>query len=87
MEVNINSFPQVLLAMQNCYQFEGVNMYEHGLMVNKEYFNIISSLELGFIDEVFPEDLYEIYRNNILIPFTVMLQYQTLHDCGKPFLS
>ena len=85
MEVIVNSLPQVLLAMQNCYQFEGVNMYDHGLMVNKEYFNIISSLELGFIDEVFPEELYEIYRNNVLIPFTVMLQYQTLHDCGKPF--
>ena len=36
MEVIVNSLPQVLLAMQNCYQFEGVNMYDHGLMVNKE---------------------------------------------------
>lgn len=83
--MEVKSISQVLLAMQNCYQFENVNMYEHGLMVNKEYFNIIASLETGFIDEVFPKDLYEIFRNNVLLPFPLMGQYQILHDCGKPF--
>lgn len=80
MEINA-----VLLAMQNCYQFENVNMYEHGMMVNKEYFNILASLETGFLDEVFPQELYEIAQNYTLIPYATMVVYQTMHDCGKPF--
>lgn len=82
--MEVNTLPQLLLAMQNCYQFENVNMYEHGLMVNREYFNIITALELGIIDEVFPSELIDVYQKSHLLDFSLMVQYHILHDCGKP---
>jgi hypothetical protein len=59
-------------------------MYEHGLMVNREYVNLLSSLEEGLISEVFPPDLIRLYATNNIIDYRTMLLYQVVHDCGKP---
>lgn len=81
-----NSLPKLLVAMKNCYQFENVNMYDHGMMVAKEYSNIITSLELGIISEVFPEELIDLYLKYELLDFSIMLNYHLLHDCSKPLV-
>jgi hypothetical protein len=33
--------------MSNCYQFQGINMLDHGKMVNEEYHNLIEQLKGG----------------------------------------
>lgn len=79
-----NTYESLLVKMKRCFQFENIDMYEHGLMVNREYINLITSLEEGLISEVFPVDLIDIYSSNILLDLRLMLLYQVVHDCGKP---
>lgn len=80
------SLPEVLTAMKNCYQFENVNIYDHGMMVAKEYSNILTSLELGIISEVLPEQLIDLYQKYNLLDFGIMLNYHILHDLSKPLV-
>lgn len=82
--MEINSFEELLVAMKNCFQFENVNIYEHGIMVNKEYFNIVTMLSSGCIIDPLPKELLDIYMHHTLLPFSLMMTYQILHDCGKP---
>lgn len=79
-----NTYESLLVKMKRCYQFENIDMYEHGLMVNREYVNLLSSLEEGLISEVFPPDLIRLYATNNIIDYRTMLLYQVVHDCGKP---
>lgn len=78
------TYDQLLLNMRRCFQFKDVDMYEHGLLVNKEYVNIITSLNEGLISEVLPVDLIDMYKNKSVLDFSLMMKYQILHDCGKP---
>lgn len=77
----------LLKAMKNCYQFENVNMYEHGVMVHEAYKTLIDLLESGMILEGLPESLIETYQKNKdnLFDMPCMKFYQTYHDCGKPY--
>jgi hypothetical protein len=75
---------ELVYNMKTCFQFENVDMYEHGLMVNREYTNILYMLQLGLVDEVFPPELLDIFKTHTLLPLDVMSKYQILHDCGKP---
>lgn len=81
------SLPKLLGAMRDCYQFDNVSMYDHGLLVSKEYCNIISSLENGIVPEHLPEQLLTLYKTNTLLCFSKMLNYHILHDCGKPLVK
>lgn len=82
--MEVNNLTCLLIAMKNCEQMPNINIYEHGLMVNKAYLEIITALELGQTIEGLPNDLIELYRSNVLLDYNLMLQYQILHDCGKP---
>ncbi len=77
----------LLKAMKNCYQFENVNMYQHGVMVHEAYLNLINLLDSGLILEGLPEELIDIYQSNKddLFDIPCMKFYQTYHDCGKPY--
>lgn len=79
-----NTYQDLLVKMKHCFQYSTIDMYEHGLMVNREYTNLIMSLEQGLISEVFPVQLIDLYKNNSLIDFNTTLLYHVLHDCGKP---
>ena len=79
-----SSEDQLLLNMRQCFQFKDVDMYEHGLLVNREYVNIITSLNEGLLSEVLPTDLIDLYKNKSVLDFSLMMKYQILHDCGKP---
>ena len=78
------NYIELISKMKKCFQFEKIDMYEHGLMVNREYTNLISSLYDGLISEVFPVGLIDAFEKNNLIDYDIMLKYQILHDCGKP---
>lgn len=77
----------LLHAMKNCYQFENIDMYQHGVMVHEAYKSLINLLESGMILEGLPESLIEIYQKNKdnLFDISCMKFYQTYHDCGKPY--
>lgn len=78
------NYIDLISNMKKCYQFKDIDMYEHGLMVNREYTNLISSLNDGLLSEVFPPDLIEIFKEKELVDYDIMTKYQILHDCGKP---
>lgn len=80
------SIPKLLGMMRECYQFDNISMYDHGLLVSKEYCNIISSLEKDIIPECLPEQLLTLYKTQELLCFSKMLNYHILHDCGKPIV-
>ena len=77
----------LLKAMKSCYQFENINMYEHGVMVHEAYLQLIDLLESGMILEGLPEELIDVYQINKdnLFDIPCMKFYQTYHDCGKPY--
>lgn len=75
---------ELIYNMKNCFQFENVDMYEHGIMVNREYTNILYMLQLGLLDETFPPELLDIYKTHQPLPLGLITKYQILHDCGKP---
>lgn len=77
------SYTEMLVNMKRCFQFNNVDMHEHGLMVNREYTNLLISLDQGLISEVFPEKLIDLYSTNKLLDYDLMMKYQILHDCGK----
>ena len=77
------SYTEMLVNMKRCFQFSNVDMHEHGLMVNREYTNLLISLDQGLISEVFPEKLIDLYSTNKLLDYDLMMKYQILHDCGK----
>ena len=69
------TYDQLLLNMRRCFQFKDVDMYEHGLLVNREYVNIITSLNEGLISEVLPVDLIDVYKNMSVLDFSLMMKY------------
>lgn len=87
MEVKKQTYATLNQAMQTCFQFENVNMFQHGYMVHEAYLQLIDLLESGMILEGLPEELIEIYQANKdnLYDNACMKLYHTYHDCGKPF--
>ena len=79
----IDSLPKLLKVMKTCYQFENVNMLEHGKMVNVEYFKILS----GNRDSDLPVELINLIKTKELMPKHLMTKYHILHDCGKPLIK
>jgi hypothetical protein len=41
------TFADMMHNMRHCYQFENVNMYEHGSMVHESFKQLIAQLEGG----------------------------------------
>lgn len=88
---------KVLDEMKNCYQVQpndtfpkGVNMLEHGLMVNQKYQTLIQILK----GEILPAENWKVpswlMENKELLlssqlPMSIVSTYMVFHDCGKPF--
>lgn len=84
--------------MMSCQQFEGMNVYEHGLDVHARYLDLHSHLlnirTLNCSDTSqcpepklrwrMPEWVHESGWLERLLPLETMRLYQTFHDCGKP---
>lgn len=85
--------------MMSCPQFEGMNVYEHGLDVHARFCDLynhllnIQTLNCSDTNQCpepklrwrMPEWIYESGWLEHLLPFDVLKQYQIFHDCGKPF--
>lgn len=76
----IKSLPELMRAMKSCYQFEGIDMVEHGKMVNIEYMIILK----GWRDNDLPEQLVSIIKQSNKAPSGLVTKYHIMHDCGKP---
>lgn len=76
---------ELLIGMRNCYQFEGMNMLQHGEAVREAFQALINQLEGGeSIIELPPQivELYEKTKHKLLDSETIR-KYQIYHDCGK----
>lgn len=73
--------------MKSCYQFQNIDMLEHGKMVHHYYLKILNQLESGQGELRLPQALIN-NKNTILstlFPLNMMKEYHYFHDCGKPF--
>lgn len=71
--------------MNNCYQFKGQSILDHGLAVYNEYAKLLQALSSGQLDLSYPTWLQE-NKDYILanqLPLDVMTIYLVYHDCGK----
>jgi hypothetical protein len=68
--------------MEKTYQFQNINMLEHGKMVFKSYQEILNNSEtlISWIGQ----DLFDLLVGN-QYPLLIMEVYQIYHDCGKPY--
>lgn len=73
--------------MKKCYQFETMNMLDHGYSVLAYYDDLMWPIIVGrepkkewrlpdWLDKIGPEDLLD---------YETVRQYLIYHDCGKPF--
>lgn len=69
--------------MKACYQFENIDMLQHGKMVHREYRKLIDRLN-SEEEDVFLCEMYKILKPLLLDEKTIR-RYQIFHDCGKPF--
>lgn len=67
--------------MSNCFQFENINMLQHGEMVHESYLQLMQDLENGKEVPIFQE-LYDLTKHKIL-PTHALKNYHIYHDCGK----
>lgn len=77
--------------MSNTYQFENINMLDHGRMVHESYKQLLSAIEKE--DNIFLEQwlgnsfLNKTFTNLLLgnqYSMEEMENYHIYHDCGKP---
>jgi len=74
--------------MVDCYQFEGVNMLEHGQMVHLYYLDLLKVLsnEECIYKWDIPENtllLLKEVRESVNLPIKMIKDYHVYHDCGK----
>jgi len=84
--------------MMSCPQFEGMNVYEHGLDVHARYLDLrchMLDIRTLFCSDTaacpepklrwrMPEWINEPELLERQLPLETMRLYQTFHDCGKP---
>jgi hypothetical protein len=72
--------------MESCYQFEDMNMIEHGESVHNNYTQLLNQLEGGKEIINLPRSIYELYdkTKHLLVPNFTAYRYHLYHDCGKP---
>lgn len=82
-----HTYATLVEAMRSCFQFENVDMLQHGYMVHDAYLQLIDLLSTGMILEGLPEELIDVYQKHKddLFDNACMKLYHTYHDCGKPF--
>lgn len=70
--------------MKACEQTPGQSILDHGLSVWEQYQKLIN----GDTSEMRLPQWYDAYKDQILAtihPLSIIQQYTTYHDCGKPF--
>lgn len=91
-KTRLQKIKETVRAMESCEQTSGINMIQHGLMVQQKFSELATLLQkkeffdLGASGYRLPRwfvDYYETFLEKLLDPFTVNL-YTTWHDCGKP---
>jgi hypothetical protein len=84
------TFEQVIEDMSACEQTQGMNVLEHGQLVNLYYQDLITHLETGaplMYQWRLPEWVTD-FKSTILkevYSAETMNAYQIMHDCGKPY--
>lgn len=79
----MQNFDNIKKEMENCFQFENINMIQHGEMVHEWYIDLFSSKEKIW-------DFGKVH-NQILSILTLaatpenLKNYHIYHDLGKPF--
>jgi hypothetical protein len=74
--------------MLTCPQFEGMNVYEHGLDVHARFTDLYLHITQGTplqLEWRLPEWVNHPAITTQLLPFETLKLYQIYHDCGKPF--
>lgn len=69
--------------MLSCPQFEGMNVYEHGLDVHARYLDLICNTDNPRLKWRMPDWVGKM--KPYVFPMETMWHYQIFHDCGKPF--
>ena len=91
-KTRLQKIKETVRAMESCEQTSGINMIQHGLMVQQKFSELATLLQkkeffdLGTSGYRLPRwfvDHHETFLEKLLDPFTVNL-YTTWHDCGKP---
>ena len=80
-----NTESELIEQMSKCYQFENVNMLEHGQAVHTAYLQLIEQLEGGEIIIDLPplvQAIYDKFKLKLEDADTIR-KYQIYHDCGK----
>lgn len=67
--------------MTNCFQFDNINMLQHGAMVHESYLQLMQDLDNGKEDPVF-QKLYD-HTKHTLLPIHTLKNYHIYHDCAK----
>jgi hypothetical protein len=73
--------------MKTCYQFQNIDMLEHGKMVHQYYLQILNQLSTNQGNLKLPQILIDNKEAILsgLYPLHIMKEYHYFHDCGKPF--
>jgi hypothetical protein len=76
--------------MESTYQFENIDMLEHGKMVHRSYEELLNAMKTNNINYLNQwTGFKDIEQMQFLLdnqyPFWIMQHYQIYHDCGKPF--
>lgn len=91
-KARLQKLKETVRAMESCEQTSGINMLQHGLMVQQKFSEIVTTLQkkeffdlgaLGYRVPRWDVPHLETFLEKLLEPFTVNL-YTTWHDCGKP---
>lgn len=77
------TYKELIDNMTSCYQFESMNMLEHGQAVHDAFNKLIDQLEGGETLIELPPQIQEIY-NQTKKSIGFLAKYQVFHDCGKP---
>lgn len=80
-----NTETELIEQMSKCYQFENMNMLQHGEAVHEAYLQLIVQLEGGEVIIELPpliQELYDKLKHKLEDAETIR-KYQIYHDCGK----
>lgn len=78
-----DKFTQLRYDMETCYQFENVNMIQHGEMVHDWYSDLLGARQYQW-DFGKVGDLIDQLIPKALEPHAISC-YHIYHDCGKPY--
>lgn len=70
--------------MKATEQIPGMNVLQHGVLVNLAYIDLLKELREGTHEEEFLLNMFTLLEP-LLIDEATMSRYHVYHDCGKSF--